>query len=80
MKVRQFAIATASAMALLSLTNVARAQMEQVMHACKPDIERLCAGVPPGGGRIIGCLKEHKMEMSVGCAMTLKKVKEKMGQ
>ena len=25
---------------------------------CKEDIARLCAGVLPGGGQILGCLKE----------------------
>jgi hypothetical protein len=33
-----------------------------------------------GGGRIIACLKEHKMEVSVGCAKALQAVKAKMGQ
>ena len=37
-------------------------------------------GVQPGGGRIIGCLKEHKMEMSVGCAKALQKMKAQMGK
>ena len=40
--------------------------------------ERLCPGVPPGGGRIVRCLKAHKMEMSVGCAMTLRRIKARM--
>lgn len=44
---------------------------------CMSDIERLCKGVEPGGGRIIKCLKAHKEEMSVGCATALQKLKEK---
>jgi len=24
--------------------------------ACKADVEKLCSGVHPGGGRILGCL------------------------
>jgi hypothetical protein len=36
-------------------------------------------GVPPGGGRIARCLKAHKMEISVGCAMTLRRIKSRMG-
>jgi len=38
------------------------------------------AGITPGGGKLIGCLKEHKDEVSIGCAKTLKGIKEKMGK
>lgn len=79
MSVRKFAVAAVSVLVLLSLTSVAPAQMEAVMKYCKPDAERLCPGVQPGGGRIIGCLKAHKMEISVGCAKTLQGIKAKMG-
>ena len=44
---------------------------------CKPDIERLCPNVPPGGGRIKECLMQQKMELSVGCAKALEELKEK---
>ena len=47
---------------------------------CKSDVARLCPGLQPGGGRIIGCLKEHKMEVSVGCAKALQKMKAQMGK
>ncbi len=42
---------------------------------CKADIERLCPGAAPGGGRIVKCLKEHKDEISIGCGKELKKLK-----
>ena len=35
--------------------------------ACADDAQRLCAGVPPGGGRIVACLKEHKDSLSDRC-------------
>lgn len=44
---------------------------------CRSDIERLCKGVEPGGGRIIKCLKANKKEMTVGCAQALQKLKAK---
>jgi Cysteine rich repeat len=47
---------------------------------CKSDVARLCPGVEPGGGRIIACLKEHKMEVSVGCAKAIQKMKAQMGK
>ncbi len=33
-----------------------------------------------GRGRILGCLKSHKMDLSVGCAQGLQKMKAQMGQ
>ncbi|MEA3277572.1 MAG: cysteine rich repeat-containing protein [Pseudomonadota bacterium] len=45
---------------------------------CRADVERLCAGVEPGGGRIKECLKKHKEEMSVGCAQALQELKKSM--
>jgi Cysteine rich repeat len=47
---------------------------------CKSDVARLCPGVQPGGGRIIGCLKEHQMEVSVGCAKAIQEIKAQMGK
>jgi len=52
----------------------------EAMALCRGDVERLCPGVQPGGGRIVACLKEHKMEMSVGCAKALQKMKASMGK
>ena len=45
---------------------------------CKADIERLCPGIKPGGGRIKECLKTHKEEISVGCAQALQALKKAM--
>ncbi len=78
MTVRKLAVAAASAIALSSLSNVALAQMAEVMKYCKADAERLCPGVEPGGGRVAKCLEAHEMEMSVGCGKTLKKMKSQM--
>jgi len=35
--------------------------------ACADDAQRLCAGVQPGGGRVVACLKEHKDALSDRC-------------
>lgn len=81
MAFRKFAVAAGSAIVIASLPVAAFAQsqqIQQVMRYCKPDAERLCPGVPRGGGRILRCLKAHKMEMSVGCAMTLRRIKARM--
>jgi hypothetical protein len=80
MRIRHFAIASALSLAtLMSAAPNALAQQAAAMKYCKADYERLCPGVPMGGGRIIGCLKEHKMEISIGCGKALQAMKAKMG-
>jgi hypothetical protein len=34
---------------------------------CAEDAQRLCAGVPSGGGRILACLKAHRDALSAKC-------------
>ena len=46
-------------------------QLAQARAACASDLQRLCAGVQPGGGRIIACLKQHKDEVSDGCKQAI---------
>jgi hypothetical protein len=72
-------ISIISLIVVLTASSEAMAQMEQVMRYCKPDAERLCPGVQPGGGRIARCLKAHKMEMSIGCGMALRRLKGEIG-
>ena len=38
-----------------------------IRAACGEDAQKLCAGVQPGGGRIVACLKEHKDSLSDRC-------------
>ncbi len=42
-----------------------------VRKACLPDIEQLCAGTEPGGGRLIQCLREHQDRLSEACRSAL---------
>ncbi len=82
MFVRQLTIAFFLSPALLSLpgaTLIAKAAEPSFVY-CKEDIARLCSGVAPGGGRIIGCLKQHENEVSIGCAKEVKAIKAKMGK
>ena len=39
--------------------------------ACAADIQRLCSGVAPGGGRIIACLKQNSAQVSNGCKQAI---------
>ena len=81
MSIRQITIASAITLAALaSAGSSALAQEAQAIKYCKADVARLCPGVQMGGGRIIACLKAHKMELSVGCAQGLQKMKAQMGK
>jgi hypothetical protein len=54
-----------------SATNYALADdaaaLAALRAACAADAQKLCAGVQPGGGRILACLKEHKDALSDQC-------------
>jgi Cysteine rich repeat len=41
--------------------------LDAIRAACADDAQRLCAGVQPGAGRIVACLKEHKDSLSDRC-------------
>ena len=45
--------------------------------ACAQDVQKLCANVPSGGGRILACLKQHQDQVSDGCKQAVAKT---MGQ
>jgi hypothetical protein len=80
MRTRHLVIASAlSLAALVSAAPNALAQRAEAMRYCKADVARLCPGMQPGGGRIIGCLKAHKEEISIGCGKALRAMKGKMG-
>jgi hypothetical protein len=38
-----------------------------VRQACQADVEKFCADVKPGGGRIKECMMQHRDELSQGC-------------
>lgn len=41
--------------------------LSALRDACAGDAQKLCAGVQPGGGRVVACLKEHKDSLSDRC-------------
>jgi len=79
MVVREIVVASVLSLTLMSFSGSAQAQGGPLAY-CKADAARLCPGVKPGGGKLLGCLKQHENEVSVGCAKELKAVKSKMGK
>jgi hypothetical protein len=48
----------------------------KVREACRPDVERFCKDVPPGGGRIRQCLKAHRAELSDVCKSAIAEARQ----
>jgi hypothetical protein len=44
-----------------------RVSADALRAGCSDDAARLCAGVQPGGGRVIACLQQHKDALSNQC-------------
>jgi len=42
-------------------------KIEAAAQACEGDIKTHCAGVQPGGGRILNCLKQHEAALTPAC-------------
>lgn len=47
-----------------------------ILAQCRPDQERLCAGVPAGGGKIFACLAANAQQLSPVCYQALARVSE----
>ena len=78
MKTMFYAIALGAGL-LLTGTCGASAQglgIFDTQRDCATDIQSLCAGVKPGGGRILACLQSHVAagNLSVGCSTILSKM------
>jgi Cysteine rich repeat len=47
--------------------------LQETANACRGDIDRLCAKVPPGQGRIAVCLAANKTSISKSCEDSVQK-------
>jgi hypothetical protein len=47
-----------------------------ILAQCRPDQQRLCAGVPAGGGKILSCLAANAQQLSPVCYDALARVSQ----
>jgi hypothetical protein len=68
-KVTRFGLA--ASLLALSPPSEAAAQQGPARQACGEDINRVCAEIKPGEGRITGCVREHFAKLSAPCQNAL---------
>lgn len=62
---------------VLSLVTTLSANDKAYKGACKADIEKFCATIEKGEGRIVKCLKENDATLSESCQTKRREMKEK---
>ena len=67
--------AVAAAVGCFALGDMASAQQSAVRQACAADYHAYCSDVRPGGGRIVGCLKQNADKLSQSCQQALASLK-----
>jgi Cysteine rich repeat len=61
----------ALALLLAAFASAGLAADAPAAQACQADVRKLCPGARPGGGRVLGCLKEREAELSADCKAAL---------
>jgi len=54
----------------------ARRVIREFGQACRADVSQFCPAVEPGGGRMLGCLTQHQVEISGPCQSELGRIGE----
>ena len=50
------------------------AALSYVANECNADLEKYCASIPPGKGRLLDCLDKHDKQVSKRCKQAVKDV------
>jgi hypothetical protein len=56
---------------VVAFSGAASAQSSDPRGACKADYDKFCAGIMPGGGKIIACLNAKRDQLSASCKTAL---------
>jgi hypothetical protein len=54
----------------------ARRILEAFGRACREDVNQFCAAIDPGGGRVIGCLAQHQLDLTPTCQAEMSRLSE----
>jgi hypothetical protein len=65
------AIAFAIGFSGFAFSEPALAQTADPRGACKADYDKYCAGIAPGGGRVVACLNKQRGQLSDTCKKVL---------
>jgi hypothetical protein len=71
----QLVLVLAAPAAAQSAPQLTPEQQRAIATACRSDIEKLCAGIQPGGGRIGICLREKFSQVTAPCRTELIKAR-----
>ncbi len=74
MRTYYLAIAFVALAGTASAQQLSMSQMAELRQDCGEDIKRLCPGIQPGGGRLMGCVKEKQDQLSKTCSDTMGKM------
>jgi hypothetical protein len=56
---------------VVAISGADSAQSADPRGACKADYDKFCAGIAPGGGKIIACLNAKRDQLSATCKAAL---------
>ncbi len=63
-----------------SAADISNPAVQAAASACADDIQKFCAGVQQGGGRIVRCLGANQSALSIGCKSSMLKAKSALGR
>jgi hypothetical protein len=56
---------------VVAFSGAASSQSADPRGACKADYDKFCAGIMPGGGKVIACLNAKHDQLSATCKTVL---------
>ena len=56
---------------VVAFSGATSAQSADSRGACRADYDKFCAGIAPGGGKIVACLNAKRDQLSATCKAAL---------